>query len=369
MIRSLSTFRRRLLQWYARHGRELPWRGADAYQVWISEIMLQQTTVAAVKPYFERFLAAFPTVTALAAADEEDVLRLWEGLGYYSRARNLRRAAQLVVREHGGRVPDDVDSLQALPGIGRYTAGAIASFAYDRREPIVEANTLRLHSRLLAYTGDPRSRQGQDALWTFAREVLPRSGAGRFNQALMDLGAMVCTPVVPRCDACPVRSDCAAFAAGLQSEIPRAKPRPRITELTEAAVVVVKGGRCLLRRRGPDEWWTGLWDFPRFEVADDRQAASTKPEVLQRELRTRLCEQTGVSADIGEQLTELRHSVTRYRIRLLCFLAEHQGGRAFPNAGLQWVSIARIGEVPLTMPARKLARQLAARRVSQQISG
>ena len=356
MSRAFSSFRRNLLRWYAQHGRELPWRGGDAYRVWVSEIMLQQTTVAAVKPYFERFLAAFPTVETLAAADEQEVLRLWEGLGYYSRARNLHRAAQSIVREHEGQVPDDVESLQALPGIGRYTAGAIASFAFDRREPIVEANTLRLYSRLLGYTGDPRSREGQAALWKFARDALPRSGAGRFNQALMDLGATVCTPVAPRCETCPVRGECAAFAAGLQDSIPRPKARRAVTELTQAAVVVMKGGRCLLRRRGAEEWWTGLWDFPRFDVSINRKGEPG--DGLQSELQVRLRELTGISACIGGLLTELRHSVTRYRIRLLCYLAEHAGGRAFRHAGLQWAPVGRLEDMPLTMPARRVARRL-----------
>lgn len=359
MSRAFTAFRRNLLRWYARHARELPWRGGDAYRVWVSEIMLQQTTVAAVRPYFERFLAAFPTVESLGEADEQDVLRLWEGLGYYSRARNLRRAAQAIVREHEGQMPNDAESLQALPGIGRYTAGAIASFAFDRREPIVEANTLRLYSRLLGYTGDPRAREGQVKLWQFARDVLPRSGAGRFNQALMDLGATVCTPVEPRCEACPVRGDCAAFAAGLQDSIPRPKARPEVTELTEAAVVVMKGGRCLLRRRGAEEWWTGLWDFPRFGVPDNGKGEQPGGG-LQGELQVRLRELTGISACIGGLLTELRHSVTRYRIRLLCYLAEHAGGRAHRDAGLQWVPLGRLEEVPLTTPARRVARRLVA---------
>ena len=170
-----ASLRRRLIRWYERHARDLPWRHTtDPYRVWISEIMLQQTTVAAVVPYFQRFLTRFPTVRDLAAADENDVLRLWEGLGYYSRARNLRKAAQVIVSEHEGVFPCEVDVLQKLPGIGRYTAGAIASFAFDRRAPIVEANTLRLYCRLLGYADDPRSAVGQQALWSLAEAILPK---------------------------------------------------------------------------------------------------------------------------------------------------------------------------------------------------
>src|SRR5690606_10067608 len=188
------------------HGRELPWNDQrDAYRVWVSEIMLQQTTVTAVKPYYERFLARFPDVQALAAASEDEVLRLWEGLGYYSRGRNLRKAAQAIVADHAGRLPADAVELARLPGIGRYTAGAIASFAYGLPEPIVEANTLRLYCRLMGYEGDPRSTAGQRQLWSFAEKILPRKSPGEFNQALMDLGATLCMPVNPNCEACPVQ--------------------------------------------------------------------------------------------------------------------------------------------------------------------
>ncbi len=225
----LRRFRRNLLRWYDRAGRDLPWRATrDPYAVWISEVMLQQTTVAAVKPYFERFLERFPDVAALAAADESDVLRLWEGLGYYSRGRNLHRAARVVVEQHDGRFPEDVTTLQSLPGIGRYTAGAIASFAFDVPAPIVEANTVRLYARLTGLDGDPRSTAGQRALWEFAEAIVPAKRAGAFNHALMDLGATVCTINEPRCHDCPVRSCCRAFADGRQAEIPPPKRRRQL---------------------------------------------------------------------------------------------------------------------------------------------
>jgi A/G-specific adenine glycosylase len=223
--------RARLLTWYDAHRRGLPWRAergarADPYRVWISEIMLQQTTVAAVVPYFERFLARFPTVGELADASEDEVLRQWEGLGYYSRARNIHKTAKLIVAERRGRFPDEVEQLIRLPGIGRYTAGAIASFAFDRPAPIVEANTLRLYCRLTGYAGDPRSAAGQRLLWEFAERVLPRRSPGRFNHALMELGATHCTPAEPDCPRCPVRSCCRAFAEGSQASIPRPASRP-----------------------------------------------------------------------------------------------------------------------------------------------
>lgn len=346
-------FRRNLSAWYDRHARDLPWRRTgDPYRIWISEIMLQQTTVAAVVPYFERFLARFPDVGQLAAAPENDVLRLWEGLGYYSRARNLHRAAQRIVSDYGGVFPEDVEALHALPGIGRYSAGAIASFAFDRRAPIVEANTLRLYSRLLGYRGDPRSGDGQRWLWAFAEAVLPRRHPGRFNQALMELGATLCAPQRPDCANCPVRSCCRAFAEGAQHEIPRPKARPAVTDVTEAAVAVHRDGRFLLRRRGASERWAGLWDFPRFAVEEPAAGA------VERVVGERLIEMTGVAADLGRQLTELRHGVTRFRIRLLCFLAEYRSGGSEPHADQVWLAPAEFADYPLSVTGRKLARLL-----------
>ncbi|HVJ84665.1 MAG TPA: A/G-specific adenine glycosylase, partial [Caulifigura sp.] len=195
----IRQLRRRLLAWTRRTRREMPWRGVgDAYRVWISEIMLQQTTVAAVIPYYERFLTRFPTLKSLADADEQDVLSAWEGLGYYSRGRNLHRAARVVMAEHAGEFPKTVHELRELPGIGRYTAGAIASFAFDVSAPILEANTLRLYARLMGYAADPRTTEGQATLWRFAEEIVPSRQAGAFNQGAIDLGALVCTPVDPQ---------------------------------------------------------------------------------------------------------------------------------------------------------------------------
>ncbi|MEX0717849.1 MAG: A/G-specific adenine glycosylase [Planctomycetaceae bacterium] len=354
---------RGLRAWYSRHARDLPWRrGGDPYAVWISEIMLQQTTVVAVVPYFERFLARFPTVEALAAADESDVLRLWEGLGYYSRARNLHRAAQAVVAEHGGRFPADVAELQRLPGIGRYTAGAIASFAFDLPAPIVEANTLRVYCRLTGYAGDPKSAEGRRALWRFAESVVPSREPGRINQALMELGATLCAPVSPDCPACPVKSCCRAFADGTQADIPRVAPRPRPTRLVEAAIAVRKCGRVLLRRRGPGEWWTGLWDFPRVAVESPPLPREAVADGVASRIEGSLHDETGIHAALGEPLGEFAHSVTRYRIRLLCYAAEHRGGRLKRGVELRWVDPDELPTLPLSKPGRRIAEMVGGRR-------
>ena len=358
--------------------------------------MLQQTTVVAVKPYYERFLEPFPDVAALAEANEEEVLRLWEGLGYYSRARNLHRAARAIV-ERGGVFPETVEELQLLPGIGRYTAGAIVSFAFDRPAPIVEANTLRLYSRLLGYRDDPRSTVGQRWLWSFAEKLVPTKGAGEFNQALTDLGATVCTPIEPRCDDCPVASCCRALAEQAQAEIPQAARRPEITELHEASIAIESNGCFLLIRRPTGARWAGLWDFPRFELPPLRSHRAPRDEPVaskdipaktkqlkdnrsRREaigssrgamtatdisaspmgdiaqLEQRLVTDFGLAAKLTEQLTQLKHSVTRYRITLDCWHAECGDSRdVITELVSTWVTPADFEQYPLSVTGRKLA--------------
>lgn len=365
----VARLRRNLRRWHVRHGRSLPWRAVgDPYRVWISEIMLQQTTVAAVLPYFKRFLQRFPNVQALAAAAESDVLRLWEGLGYYSRARNIHRTARLLVEEYAAEFPRDLVALRALPGIGRYTAGAIVSFAFDEPAPIVEANTLRLYSRLLGYGGDPRAAAGQKLLWAFAELLLPRRGAGEFNQALIDVGATVCVPSNPRCPECPLRWACRAFRGGLQSTIPRLPQRAAVTEITEAAVAIHKRGAYLLRRRGESERWAGLWDFPRFELECESSAngRSISSSELSSAQTHQLAEQvrllTGIGIQLPVSLTTIRHSVTRYRITLRCLRADFASGRLSRTAAsCRWVRLRDLGEYPLSVTGRKLADHLAAR--------
>ncbi len=351
-----QSLRRRLLAWYAKHARDLPWRRlCDPYRVWISEIMLQQTQVATVRDYFTRFIAAFPDVRSLAAVEEVDVLRLWEGLGYYRRARQLHAAAKQVVELHAGSFPRDVVELQSLPGIGRYTAGAIASIAFDQRAPILEANTIRLFSRLLAFTGEATSAAGQSTLWKFAEEILPQKGVASFNQALMELGSLVCTPKEPQCDQCPLASLCAANKLGLQHEIPAAKPRPTFTHVREAAIIVRKNGSVLMRRCGENERWAGLWDFPRFELD------STGPLFAKQEIVAKVAAQTGIQCAPGAILKTLKHGVTRYRITLDCYDATYIGGRlkSSPAAPIRWTALSQLTALPLSTTGRNIATLVA----------
>jgi A/G-specific adenine glycosylase len=347
-----QSMRRRLLAWYAKNARDLPWRRSrDPYRVWVSEIMLQQTQVATVCEYFKRFVRAFPNVRQLASADEERVLRLWEGLGYYRRARQLHAAAQRIVSEHGGKVPQSVEALRQLPGIGRYTAGAIASIAFDQRAPILEANTIRLLSRLIGLQDDPHSTAGQRLLWKVAEEILPTKNAAEFNQALMELGSLVCTPSEPRCDACPLFSVCAARERGLQCEIPRPKRKKIYTDIREIAVIVRRNGRVLMRQCAANERWAALWDFPRFQI--EAQGPLFAGEEIVNNLRI----QTGVTCGPPTLIKKIRHGVTRYRITLECYQAPFLLGRVRKAAGtkLCWADPSKLTQLPLSTTGRRMA--------------
>lgn len=267
---SVSTrrwLRNGLLHWFARHRRDLPWRYTrDPYAIWVSEVMLQQTQVATVVPYFQRFIQAFPSVADLARADEQQVLRLWEGLGYYRRARGLHRAAQILVRDWDGQIPRDPTHLGRLPGFGRYTVGAVLSQAFDLRLPIVEANSERVLCRVFGYPDDPKKTAGRKRLWATAEAILPARRVGEFNQALMELGALVCKPRNPDCGRCPLKARCQARLLGLQESIPFRGEPVEFLHQQEVALVVFQKGKVLLVKRPDDGRWAGLWEFPRTEV-------------------------------------------------------------------------------------------------------
>jgi len=322
--------------------------------------MLQQTQVATVIPYFERFLRRFPTVKALAAADEQDVLRLWEGLGYYRRARQLHAAARRVVEEHGGDFPAQPEAVRKLPGIGRYTAGAILSLAFDLRQPILEANTLRLFARLLAFRGDPLAGPGQKLLWSAAAAILPRTECGRLNQALMELGSQVCTPKAPRCSECPVASLCASRRAGNQAAIPPPKRKPNVEHVREAAAVVRRRDCVLLVQRALGERWAGLWDFPRFAVEESSEPAG-------RQLAERIaavCSLEIILDQPEQPLATLRHGVTRFRITLDVFAASMAARSHNPTPAIKqplfarqrWVRLPELARYPLNTTGRKIAK-------------
>jgi len=357
--RERQRFRSQLKAWFGKHGRDLPWRQThDPYTIWVSEIMLQQTTVAAVIPYFERFLKRFPTVDDLAAADIEDVLSHWEGLGYYRRGRSLHQAAQVLRDEHDSTFPSDLSSLQKLPGIGRYTAGAIRSFAFKLPAPILEANTQRVYARLVALPGDLTKRDAQSTLWSFAELLQPKKDADVVNQALMELGSLICKPSEPNCPQCPVKTHCRAFADGRQNEIPQPKERPEITKLVEVALVTKKGEKFLLRQRQEDERWAGMWDFPRIGPVDLNYAQKLTA-VKTKNLLDSVVSLTGWNVADAAVLSEFRHSVTRYRIRLICVAGELAGEHKFDDE-FAWFSAEQLNELPMPITIRKLVNVIQA---------
>jgi A/G-specific adenine glycosylase len=316
--------------------------------------MLQQTQVASVIGYFRRFLEVFPTLDSLAAADEQKVLKLWEGLGYYRRARDLHRAARLLRERHGGEIPDDPDALRALPGFGRYTVGAVLSQAYDRRLPILEANSLRLLCRFFGVREDPRASGTQRLLWHLAETILPRTEVGDFNQALMELGALVCIPAGPKCDACPIARHCAARLAGLQEVIPLKPAPPAVEEIREAAVVVRRGRKVFLAQRPPEGRWANMWEFPHGEVNGDLDASAAHL----------LRESTGLDAVIGTELLTVRHGLTRFRITLVGVEAQYRGGTFRPGVYAHgiWTDPEKLADYPISSPQRRLAEALRGQR-------
>jgi A/G-specific adenine glycosylase len=344
----------RLLNWYVRHRRDLPWRAnRDPYRIWVSEVMLQQTQVATVIDYFQRFLARFPTLTDLARADEQEVLHLWQGLGYYRRARDLLRTARLLVERHQGSFPADPAALMGLPGMGPYTRNAVLSQAFDLRLPILEANSERLLSRLFARRQSPRQSAARRWLWQAAETLLPSRQIGEFNQALMELGALVCTPTAPACGECPLASRCLARQSGHPEEYPGRAPAKEVTAVEEVAVVLRRADKVLLAQRPADaSRWASLWEFPHIELA----ATESHEQAAQRLLLG-----LGVQARLGVELATIRHQVTRFRIRLVCFEADHLSGVAHSEFYQQvsWLLPEELARYPVSSPQRRLVHRVA----------
>jgi A/G-specific adenine glycosylase len=349
-----SHFSELLLDWYAHNARQLPWRGScDAYAIWVSEIMLQQTRVETVIPYFERWMAQFPSIQALADAGLQDVLMNWEGLGYYSRARNLHRAAQILVKEHNASLPHDVASLVHLPGIGRYTAGAIASIAFGLDEPVLDGNVRRVMARVHNISDPLRSVEGERKLWQIAGEHLPPGQSGAYNQALMDLGATICTPKLPDCLHCPLRGLCQAYSLGIQDKLPVVVPKARIPHFIVTAAVIRKAGLILITQRPLDGLLGGLWEFPGGKVIPGEGLGTC----LQREI----CEELGVEIVVGRPMGVYHHAYTHFRVTLHAFVCELCNGiepRPLQVNDLHWVEPSRLGEYPMGKLDRRIAIEI-----------
>jgi A/G-specific adenine glycosylase len=342
-----------LVAWHALHQRTLPWRNApagarDPYQVWVSEIMLQQTRVETVIAYFTRWMARFPTLAALAAADQQAVLKAWEGLGYYARARNLHRAAQEVVTRHGGQIPADRTVLLALPGVGAYTAGALLSLAWNRHEPILDGNVKRVMARLWGETQPIDQPAVLKQLWAHARTVVTAAApgaAGACNEAIMELGATVCTPQSPRCLLCPLADLCVAAATGRQAELPVMPVRKKTPHYTVTAGLIWQGepGRSplLIAQRPADKLLGGLWEFPGGKLEpDDADLAAC----LQREIR----EELAIEISVGAEVTVVEHAFTHFRITLHAFHARWVSG------DWRWVAPDELAAYPFPVTDRRI---------------
>jgi len=343
-----------LLRWAWRNLRELPWRvePRDPYRVWVSEIMLQQTQVATVIPYFQRFMERFPTVQALAEAPLDDVLKLWEGLGYYSRARNLHRAAQKVVNELGGQLPDTVEGLGQLPGIGRYTAGAIASLAFGRHAPVLDGNVKRVLCRLYAIRGEVRQPKIEKKLWALTEMNLPKGKAGRWNEALMELGATVCTPRSPRCNECPFAKVCRAHALGLEEKLPKRAAERRTPHYDVTAAIIRKRDLILIAQRPLGGMLGGLWEFPGGKV----EHGESLEECLRREIK----EEVGIKIEVGRPVTRVEHAYTHFRITLHAFECKLVRGRprAIEVSDWRWVRFEELDDFAFAVTDRKIIEVL-----------
>jgi A/G-specific adenine glycosylase len=336
----ISRIAKTLETWFEQNARDLPWRRTnDPYAIWISEIMLQQTQVKTVIPYFNRWMAALPTIRKFAAARPEKVLKLWEGLGYYTRVRNAQSAARVIMSEHSGRFPSRFDDILALPGIGRYTAGAISSIAFNQRTPILDGNVIRVLTRIFGIGGDPRGKEVNAKLWETAsalvsvREVEP----SKLNQALMELGALICMPRQPRCAECPARQHCFARLEGRIADFPALAARKSATERRFIALVVREEDRFLVRRRPAGIVNAGLWEFPNIEIP----VKTRNPAALAAPFETAA----------AEPFLRVRHSITRYRILLEAFEASHPS--KIQVDGL-WKTMSEMDRLPFTSAHRKV---------------
>lgn len=348
------TFAQVVLAWYQRYGRKtLPWQlEKTAYKVWLSEVMLQQTQVATVIPYFERFIARFPNIADLAAAPLDEVLHLWTGLGYYARARNLHKAAQTVVSQHNGIFPSDFEAIHALPGIGRSTAGAVLSLALGQHYPILDGNVKRVLARCYAVEGWPGEKKVENRLWQISEQVTPAQGVEQFNQAMMDLGAMVCTRSKPKCELCPLNSGCMAYANHSWASYPGKKPKKTLPKKTAFLLMIQYQDRVWLEQRPPVGLWGGLFCFPQFIDEEELNSGIKK---------------YGSTADKLQQMTSFRHTFSHFHLDIVPIWLNLDSASACMDEGVGlWYNLAQPQSVGLAAPVERLLSQLAKASPQQQ---
>lgn len=345
----LHDFAQRVCDWQRQHGRHhLPWQGTrDPYRVWLSEIMLQQTQVSTVIPYYERFLARFPDITTLARAAQEEVMAHWAGLGYYARARNLHRCAQVVVAEHDGRFPTTSEAIATLPGIGRSTAAAIAAFCWGERSPIMDGNVRRVFTRYFGIHGFPGLRAVEQQLWALAEQAVEQASApldmGVYTQGLMDLGAQVCTRGKPQCAACPLASDCHARLHGLQQVLPEPRPKRVVPERHCAMLLLHGHGHVLLEKQPENGLWGGLWSLPRY---DSREALVSD------------CQARGVAHAEKGRMASFVHTFTHFRLHIEPWMLEASSLDTETRPGERWIPFELLADTATPAPVKALLESL-----------
>lgn len=338
-----KTFARQLTRWYLENRRDLPWRKTDAhtptaYEIWLSEIMLQQTQVGTVIDYYQKFLKLFPTVHDLANADIAVVMKAWEGLGYYARCRNLHKAAKIVSENYRGRFPDTIDEMQALPGVGQSTAGAILTFAYHQPHPILDGNVKRVLSRMYAVEEDVMQAATVKRMWALSRNLIEAAeDPYSFNQAIMELGATVCLPKEPRCLVCPVNDLCKAKAKGMAHELPVKTKKAPTPHYDIAVGVIWKSGKILVQQRPNEGLLGGLWEFP--------GGKQEKGEALEETVRREIAEELGIEIKVGGKIATVKHAYTHFKITLHAYTCQWQSGKPQPKAAQDWRWVA-LEELP-----------------------
>ncbi len=340
----------KLLPWFAANKRSMPWRtNRSPYRVWISELMLQQTRVDQATPYFHRFMKRFPSLKSLAAASQEDVLKMWEGLGYYSRARNLHKAARLIVAERGGRFPNTAEEIIELPGVGSYTAAAIGSLAFNLDLAVLDGNVIRVLSRLFAYSKNSRSSAAKKELQRMADDLLVKGSAGDFNEAMMELGATVCLPRNPDCGACPLARVCAGLKSGAPTDFPMKAAKKKTPHIVVgAAVVTNRAGEVLIAQRRAEDMLGGLWEFPGGKV----EPGESVEACVARELK----EELGINVEVGDFLMTVKHAYSHFTMEMHVFFAKIKSGRPRPIEcqDHQWRAISELRDVPYSKADLKI---------------
>jgi A/G-specific adenine glycosylase len=337
-----------LLRWFEKNGRDLPWRKTrDPYAIWVSEIMLQQTQVATVIPYYQEFLRSFPTVRHLSKADLSKVLKVWEGLGYYSRARNLHRASQIVVNHLKGKIPDNLKDLLSLHGIGRPTAGAILSFAYNKEAPILDGNIKRVLSRLFAIPGS--KAKTEKILWGISESLIPKGHSNPFNQALMDLGSMICTPKGPQCPKCPLQNLCKG--KGAPERYPGKKDRKKIPHIEAVSAVIQRDGRVLLAQRPPRGLLGGLWEFPNWKIEEKRRLS------LRLRLRNHIKKEMGINIEVKERIGVFHQTYSHFKLTLHSY--QCQSSNSNKKRKGKWIPIKNLDQLAMPKIHRRIANVLS----------